>query len=346
MRFLHNQSSDEEAAWVSEYIHAHPAILDEYFDVGTFGKDPSENDLIQFTRERQKRIKNAVFREVDEKAEKERTVWRWMAAAALVLLIGGSYWLVGVQSKEKKEKVLLAAQSNQWLLENNTAGPMEKVLSDGSLISLEPGTKLYAYRTFKKQRTVYLLKGAAGFKVRRDTARPFTVYASGISTTALGTEFKVKVAAGGKKVNVELLSGKVLVQSSETAFKMKDYILHPGQTLKVDKDQIDVQLSSARRIMRDHASANSQADKNVKGARTVWTNKGFQFSKQPLSTVFERLEKKYQVKIIASGDLIQHKRFTGKIMYSDSLQTIMQVICDLNDLKIKRSGDSLIIIHK
>ena len=89
-----------------------------------------------------------------------------------------------------------------------TAETREVYLADGTLATLGPKTTLET-RFTGSTRSVVLMSGAALFNVRKDTDRPFSVSASDMTATALGTVFDVRSSAGVVRVGVA--EGKVRV---------------------------------------------------------------------------------------------------------------------------------------
>ena len=78
--------------------------------------------------------------------------------------------------------------------------------ADGSKIELNTDTVLRARMT-TKERTVWLDKGEAYFRVRHNAANPFVVIASGHRVTDLGTRFLVR--RDRDQLEVALLEGRV-----------------------------------------------------------------------------------------------------------------------------------------
>ncbi len=70
--------------------------------------------------------------------------------------------------------------------------------------------------------------------MEKDKARPFIVYTGSLSTTALGTSFKITTKAAA--VRVQLLTGKVVVKAINNALPgwKKDVYLLPGQQVNYD----------------------------------------------------------------------------------------------------------------
>ena len=101
----------------------------------------------------------------------------------------------------------------------------ESILSDGTKICLNAGSKLEIINYKKNERRVRLY-GEAYFDVTRDEMRPFIVETGKIAVRVLGTEFDVN--SKGDEHSVVLVRGAVQVDS-QTDAETLTYRLVPGQ---------------------------------------------------------------------------------------------------------------------
>lgn len=132
-----------------------------------------------------------------------RPGWRrpahlWMAAAAILLLLGVSYWamrFVAPLPSPVRYATALGERRTEWL-------------ADGSKVVLNTESAIEVRYT-RDRRDVELTQGEAQFDVVHD-GRPFVVRTGLGSVTALGTRFQVRREADGDVVT--LLSGKVEVE--------------------------------------------------------------------------------------------------------------------------------------
>ena len=87
-------------------------------------------------------------------------------------------------------------------------------LADGSTVSLNTATRLRV-RYSQGKRSVEMIEGEALFTVAKDPTRPFGVHARRGVSTAVGTEFDVRV--DGLTVAVSVLEGTVAVAADQAA---------------------------------------------------------------------------------------------------------------------------------
>lgn len=339
-RFLNRQSDEAEAGLVSEYLKNNPHILEQY-----------SNDAGVWQRAGDQHLSDDLRTAIWEGVEKEINVgkrlrFRFLAAAGIIGMLIGSYFFF-IQNKKAIGKINgknTAAIRYKKVIENNTLIEKEITLPDGTNVILEPNSVVYYYSVFKNNRNIYL-SGDAYFKVAHDKVHPFTVYADSIGTTALGTHFWVK-SSNRESLTVKLLEGKVVVRAFGKRIVMKDVFLTPGEKVVINKRTGIAMLSRFKRheIKKNVKKAIAIGDK-IKG-KTVWTNAAYTFSKASLVTVFNKIELQYHVRINVNGNDISGFHFTGKIMYDDSLNTIMTAICNVNGLIYSRSGNIITIGKK
>jgi ferric-dicitrate binding protein FerR (iron transport regulator) len=111
------------------------------------------------------------------------------------------------------------------VIETERGERRQVVLSDGSLLQVDPETRLRV-KFADKVRQVFLEHGRALFHVAKNAHRPFLVQANGTTVRAVGTAFGVEEQARG--VIVTVAEGKVAVIAS-TSFQSPLYP-HPNHS--------------------------------------------------------------------------------------------------------------------
>ncbi len=171
---------------------------------------------------------------------------RLMGIAASVILIlatSALLWDQNILTSLQSQ----AVQAQNIITKSNPKGQKLKIhLPDASTVILNSESTIsYPERFDASNRTVELT-GEAFFDVTKDKTRPFTVVTSNISTTALGTSFNVKAFENEEQIEVDLVTGKVLVNQKTPGNKLvtEDFILTPGQGIIYHKinnqvEQID-----------------------------------------------------------------------------------------------------------
>ncbi len=112
-----------------------------------------------------------------------RSIWlRWVAAAAVVLL-AGSAWLLLREGTLPADDTAVTFESASVIQDHS--------LPDGSLATLPPNSKILWSQTTEGNRTA-ILSGNGAFAVKADPEHPFIVYANPLIIRVLGTAFEIK----------------------------------------------------------------------------------------------------------------------------------------------------------
>ena len=260
-----------------------------------------------------------------------------LIAALLIVALGTVFYLNRDTAPLKQELVGKPKLKKEILRQpyNSGSSAIMVNLSDGSLVTLQPGSSLSYYDPFDSESRNISMKGEATFKVAKDKHRPFIVSANGFTTTALGTEFTV-IAKQESRVTVKLLEGKVVVKTTaESVMAMKDVYLIPGQQLS-----INTKVKSHEIINFEKPAKPDKLQSVVKPP----LKEALVFNEVPLSVVFRRLSDRYHVQIgyegIEEGEL-QKLYFTGTFSATEKLNLILPTICNMNGLTFKQNANKI-----
>ncbi len=263
-----------------------------------------------------------------------RGLYRSIAVAASVVIIAGAVFLLTGGHREKGQivKALAPALPKVIRIINRQDTAMNFTLKDGSTVQLGKNSSLSYYEPFINDRRDLSLNGIALFKVAKDKIKPFTVYAGGIATTALGTRFWVN-AEDSKKVKVRLLEGKVMVNAARgSGLTMNDVYLRPGEEFSFDKNSREYTVNTT----------DTKPD-NAAKIVPVGDIPELVFKKEPLSLVFEKVGHLYKIPISFHKEELDGLYFTGTFLKSDGLNIVLSTICNVNDLLVTKDGDSITI---
>lgn len=214
-------------------------------------------------------------------------VRRWMAVAALLLLVAGAGWWY-------------FARPNAPLV-YATAGEQKKMsLPDGSLMVIEPQTRIRVARDYNKTgRTVILDSGKAQFAVAHQAQLAFTVDVDVASIKDIGTTFTVQRTKDSIQVTVS--SGKVAFIQKAT-----------GESREIATGRSLVFYPAEQRFGEIR-----RADGDTDSMR---------FYNAPLSGVIAALEKVFGKKITIKDTTLGQKRLTADlngVAFADA----MKIVC-------------------
>ena len=339
--FFKGLCTKEEAVAVLEFLKKHPDhphLLREWDAADDKGPLPAHYTLDMYDAV-------AAHTGKDEKSNgRLRLLWR-IAAAACVISIFISLWFGSVKSgRSPMITELKHRQVEEWVERQNTQDTSIGLqLPDGSGIRLSPK----AWVRYRKElahaarRDVYL-QGQAFFEVAKNKEKPFTVYSGYISTTALGTMFRVTASDDGNTMKVQLNEGKVLVAVTDSASKKMHagYYLSPGEEITfTSKTRPGIVRAFVQHIPR------TPADKNKYLAAPA-ADQSYMFNNQTLAEVLDNLADIYHVHISYSKEELGKMYFIGRIERSDPIEKTIQDIALLNKLSVKKQNGGFILKRK
>ncbi len=275
-------------------------------------------------------IKHRIWQRLEESTQLERIpvirhlqpnwkAWRSVAAAILFILATAStYWIL--QKWNHSETVIV---------ENTTDAALQIALEDGSKIWLSEQSTLQYQKPFAGNKRDIYLKGEAFFEVAKDSIHPFTVYAQGFGTTALGTSFNIRAFADSSDVKVALVTGKVSVSPLRNGKPQTQYgrILTPGKQLRYN--------IKARTVLVE----------NFDPALTLaWRDGNLVFDNESLSTVLLRLAKHYQVDIQFEKNKLDQCLLNTSFSKKESLKNILTILKFSGHLEFTQRGNRYIVL--
>jgi ferric-dicitrate binding protein FerR (iron transport regulator) len=332
-RFLSNEGcSPEEADLVTQYFIQNPDRLNDYL-----GDDWDDADNITELHHEESgsmlgHISEEVFGRPADTGLGRRYLIGWIAAALVILIAGIGLIKVGkpkmpvAVTKEKVKNNTLAEKTDSWKMRvNNTNGHQRIELPDGSVITLFTQGRIRYQEPFQHNERKVILEGRATFEVVKDISAPFVVTSGAVTTTVLGTTFNVSENKQG--VIVKLYKGKVSVRATR-----RDMILSPGEQIQYHAGSELMEVSS----IEEEVATPEKEEPQRKNETIVFDN-------TPLPEVMKKLIRKYHMPIQYDSSEIGKMFFTGPVLGTDSLTTILRVIGNMNDLTILPKENGYII---
>jgi ferric-dicitrate binding protein FerR (iron transport regulator) len=331
-RFFEKNCSREEAGQVMSFFRRHPEMLEKYFSF----KEWQHSEPVQMDDE----FWDGVWKEVQQKKKSGARLLllkRTVAAASVVLAIGLAY-IALFPAKEPRPKAVAmeeAVKKERKITLNTTPDLMKVGLPDSSLVTLSPGSVIVYDVPFDADKRDISLDGKARFKVQKDATRPFTVFAGGLATTALGTEFTINTREKeNNNITVKLHTGKVVIRNTlgnSKAFK-KDVYLEPGQQLDYNEAQLLVEVGKIRN--ENVARAEEKSTRRQLPKKSAAVSDNLSFVNTSLSEVITKLSDYFDTKIEFDHTELDAMNFTGTVSKSDSLPVVLKVIAQMNGLDL------------
>lgn len=267
-------------------------------------------------------------------------ILRIAGIAAAILVIVGFFWYPSKKTITENNTLALYKPVREYKRFVNGTGEQQKFkLDDGSEVKLAPGSGIVWLNNFGPAERKIQLAGQAWFDVAKDSRRPFSVYAAGITTTALGTKFMVN-AARKSKVAVQLFEGKVKIESNPGEAAMAAIFLEPGQQCLIDAQWQAVVSSLAKGQPSTGKQEQILAATNRNPVQRI---KPLEFVQAPLVDVLEQLGNRYHVHFTYEAAAISNDQVTGTFLASDSLNVALKLLRSINNLSFSQYQDTILV---
>lgn len=320
-RFITNNCPPEEAEMLAAWFAEHPEELEKFISTAEWEQFHTQENIPAETDA-------AMWQYIQHHANRPKVylLRRIAAAAAVVGIIGGSVLLYyhAQPSRHLQAAVHTIDTISYTVITNARKHDQTYHLEDGTTVVLSSGSTLKHTRPFGLQQRLVCLEGKAFFDVAMDKERPFTVAAGGITTTALGTSFRITTMTG--HVNVQLITGKVVVKKADAAFK--PVYLDPGQQL-VFNEQNEQAIVTSNKVNLLKTTPATAIDKDAKG---------HVFHQEPLNNVFLTLQNYYHTSITFDEQQLKNMKFSGNYAESGNVEDILTVITLVNGLKLEKTS--------
>jgi len=201
-------------------------------------------------------------------------------------------------------------------------GHIEEVeLPDGSLLSLNSGSKLqYTYGRCSKTRKVYLI-GEAFFEVAKDPSHPFVVSTDNLTVTVLGTKFMVSDYPEDCIAQIALTEGEIKLSAESY-----ERVMSPGETVLFD----------GKEFMDSHFDMSQVCQ---------WTSDIISYDSIELGDFVNRLAREFNIDLTLEAKGFLHEKFRASFSRSDSIDTILETVCNIFPLKILKTENTYSLIY-
>ena len=232
-----------------------------------------------------------------------------------------TYGLTSLEERQVKEYQKLSIRTDNKKFHYSTlyipyGKRQEVVLPDGSTVWLNAGSYLtYSNDMTHGDREVYL--NGEGFFDIKHTGTRFTVRTSQADIQVLGTTFNASSYEDEATFSVELLTGKIELNSPESKFNT--VAMRPGERVVINSQKNMLQKT------------------NGVGDDMLWTKKQLALKNVKMGELLKRMERIYNVNINAA-----HKVYDMDINYSGRLNVGVDIVTSLSSIYELRNYDILL----
>lgn len=195
-------------------------------------------------------------------------------------------------------------------------------LQDGTEVWLNANTTLQYPSRFSGKKREVTVTGEAFFNVAENHKKPFIVSSQNIEMKVLGTQFNVYSYPGLEYIQADLVEGvlKVYKKDAEEAA----VILNPNERLTIKPDEMYM-------------------DKLVDFDHFLWKDGIYSFEDESLSSIIEKLELYFDVKIVLDNPELSNVIYTGKFRQRDGIDEILRIIQKIQEFRIEKDTKNNII---
>ncbi len=259
--------------------------------------------------------------EIETKSNLQKIIYLrkfWMAAAiAIVLISSGLFYYRGYSSKQQ-------LTGSKKIAEVHYGNTSKLILSDGSQVWLNAGSKLTYPEKFSGTQREVTLEGEGFFEVTKNPQLPFLVHAGKVTVRVLGTRFNVKAYSEDPDIETTLISGKVQVILDDDP--EKEIVLSPNEKLTVSNTRNSKAVSTDQSNNELKFKLQSlPVASNINIPETAWLSNKLIFNNESLDNVARMLERKYAVHINFQKEELKDEYVTG-VFEKENIQQALDVL--------------------
>ena len=201
------------------------------------------------------------------------------------------------------------------------------VLSDGTKVWLNAGTRFAFPQEFAgKKREVYL-DGEGYFEVAKNAKQPFIVSSRNMNVEVLGTKFNMSSYSSDDLCETVLLEGSVNVWNDNKFFKDKVQMV-PNQKATLNATEKEIKVVPEPDVQKYIA----------------WTDGLYRFDNESLEQVLTKLGRYYNITFSYDNDKIKSALpISGKLDLQDSFDEVMRTLSKVAQIEYKIEGQNVII---
>ncbi len=253
---------------------------------------------------------------------KTRLSYQIMRYAAILLIIFSLAYIfsnekLGNQLKGQQEVVVQYGKQNKI------------ILSDGSKITLDAGSKLSFPEKFSEHSREVYLSGEAYFEVNPNPQKPFIIHANQATVKVLGTKFNVRAWHwNNNEVKVVVVEGKVAFTGE----------------VKEEKATVIVDRGKMSYLTSTHPQPSAPRKVNVE-PYLAWMNRDLILKNTPLYDVLDRLSRWYNLNFQLPSPVYNNVMITGTFK-KKPLDYILDTIGLMTQLDYKREGNTVVFYKR
>ncbi len=317
-----NPREESDHYW-TKWITANPDRKQDVAMARQFILSSKKRAVEKLPEETYNEILEKIVDHAREKKDVKRVIlWKPLSVAASVAMIFVSifvFWKPEVDAKVEENNVIVTDIQK----EAPRGQRITTKLPDGTLVTLNAGSKITFPEKFNEDTRNVSLVGEAFFKVQRDESKPFTIATGNINIRVLGTSFNVRSFQNERNMQVAVEEGKVAVTEN---------ITQEGVALS-QLEMVSVSINDGA-IHKENIS-----DKTVIFG---WRDGDLVFKEQKLETIIQSLSRWYDVEF----DIQQankSEKLISATFRNASLKEVMESLSHIQHFNYQINGKTVTI---
>ena len=208
----------------------------------------------------------------------------------------------------------------------------EIVLSDGTRVWLNSGSKLIFPAQFAEDKREVYLEGEAVFEVAHRRKQPFLVKSEHQDVEVLGTVFNVSNYKDDSAIYTVLQSGSIQINlTDDNLFNTpKSIKITPGTLATFDKKEKEIQTQSV-----------------ATAPYFSWRDGVFIFKNDSLKSIMKKISRYYNVEVVINDKNLANETFSGHLDVKENIENVMQTIkaTQSSEFNYQLTQDNKLIIN-
>ncbi len=332
IRFIEGDADVHSVKVINEWVSASPDNKKIYAQIREVWLNRSElKELMGGTVEKdfENVVRQIQLHQQEEQARKLtrfplRSMFSRVAAAGLVIIALGAAYLAG-RTASLPPKVADSGY-NELIVPKGQRSKV--VLSDGTSIWLNAGSKLRFPSSFQGDTRDVWLDGEGLFTVSKDTTKLFYVHTAELDVKVHGTIFNLKAYSAEDIIETTVVEGLVSFESRDSKSLMKkDIFLEPNyKAVFVKSENARVTEEVKRELNKPIEPQKIIISEQIKVEPVIsWAEGRLIFTDETLGNIAEKLERKYDVQIQIDNEGIKNLKYTG-ILKSVSIEQALKAL--------------------
>jgi len=320
VKYITREADDEEVEQVREWVSAHPE--NEQYFAHLYEIWQNALYLKAHARQHEKAFKKFSLENLPWEAKYGRLkIWGKVAAAITVFSLCTGLLLIHYKQNAQNIKQVLVANG----------GIKKIVLSDGTLVWLNAGSKLTYNTGFGKTNRAVYLSGEAFFEIAAGKKNiPFLVNTKKYIVRDIGTKFNVKAYTNDPFFETTVVKGLVAVEGNidNNAHEMNRIYVKPRQVLKIFYPETENNIKSVNKKGLDNLNEIQmlQVDSARMDRYDGWKDDLLVFDGSTLEEISRILERRYNVTINMDDAGLQNIRYSGSFKSIANIAQVLAII--------------------